>query len=58
MFRRENPSPPTPLPRVQGRGEFIRRELFTHMGKQLSQRAIHFEVREAGEIIDLDGPEE
>jgi hypothetical protein len=30
------------------------RELFTRMGKQLGQRAIYFEVREAGEIIDLD----
>jgi len=29
-------------------------ELFTRMGKQLGQRAIYFEVREAGEIIDLD----
>ena len=30
------------------------RELFTRIGKQLGQRAIYFEVREAGEIIDLD----
>ena len=30
------------------------RELFTRMGKQLGQRAIYFEVRDAGEIIDLD----
>jgi hypothetical protein len=30
------------------------RELFTQIGKQLGQRAIYFEVREAGEIIDLD----
>jgi len=30
------------------------RELFTRMGRQLGQRAIYFEVREAGEIIDLD----
>ena len=30
------------------------RELFTRVGKQLGQRAIYFEVREAGEIIDLD----
>jgi hypothetical protein len=30
------------------------RELFKGMGKQLGQRAIYFEVREAGEIIDLD----
>jgi hypothetical protein len=31
-----------------------RRELFTRMRKQLGQRTIYFEVREAGEIIDLD----
>lgn len=30
------------------------RVLFTRVGKQLGQRAIYFEVREAGEIIDLD----
>jgi len=30
------------------------RDLFTRVGKQLGQRAIYFEVREAGEIIDLD----
>jgi hypothetical protein len=30
------------------------RELFTRMGEQLGQRAIYFEVREAGEIIDLE----
>jgi hypothetical protein len=30
------------------------REMFLHMGKQLGQLAIYFEVREAGEIIDLD----
>jgi hypothetical protein len=30
------------------------RELFTRIGRQLGQRAIYFEVREAGEIIDLD----
>jgi len=30
------------------------RELFRRMGKQLGQRAIYFEVRETGEIIDLD----
>ena len=30
------------------------RELFSRVGKQLGQRAIYFEVREAGEIIDLD----
>src|SRR5262245_36901594 len=30
------------------------RERFTRIGKQLGQRAIYFEVREAGEIIDLD----
>ena len=29
------------------------RELFTEIGKRLRQRAIYFEVREAGEIIDL-----
>ncbi len=30
------------------------RELCMRMGKQLGQRAIYFEVREGGEIIDLD----
>jgi hypothetical protein len=30
------------------------RELFIRVGKQLGQRAIYFEVREGGEIIDLD----
>jgi hypothetical protein len=30
------------------------RALFTAMGRQLGQRAVYFEVREAGEIIDLD----
>src|SRR2546423_678874 len=30
------------------------RELFVRLGKELGQRAIYFEVREAGEIIDLD----
>ncbi len=30
------------------------RELFAGIGKQLGQRAIYFEVREGGEIIDLD----
>jgi hypothetical protein len=30
------------------------RALFTRVGKQLGQRAIYFEVRETGEIIDLD----
>src|SRR5437763_14608024 len=30
------------------------RELFLRIGKQLGQRAIYFEVREGGEIIDLD----
>ena len=30
------------------------REVFTRVGKELGQRAIYFEVREAGEIIDLD----
>ncbi len=29
------------------------RELFIRIGKQLGQRAIYFEVREGGEIIDL-----
>jgi hypothetical protein len=29
------------------------RELFTRIGKQLGQRAIYFEVRDAGEVIDL-----
>src|SRR5436190_14433673 len=31
------------------------RELFTRIGMQLGQRAIYFEVREGGEIIDLNG---
>jgi hypothetical protein len=30
------------------------RALFVRLGKQLGQRAIYFEVREGGEIIDLD----
>jgi hypothetical protein len=30
------------------------RELFMRIGKQLGQRAIYFEVREGGEIIDLE----
>ena len=30
------------------------RELFIDIGKQLGQRAIFFEVREGGEIIDLE----
>jgi hypothetical protein len=30
------------------------RELFMQIGKQLGQRAIYFEVREGGEIIDLE----
>jgi hypothetical protein len=30
------------------------RKLFTRIGKQLGPRAIYFEVRESGEIIDLD----
>jgi hypothetical protein len=30
------------------------RKLFMRTGRQLCQRAIYFEVREAGEIIDLD----
>ncbi len=30
------------------------RQLFTRMGKQFGQRAIYFEVRDAGEIIDLE----
>jgi hypothetical protein len=30
------------------------RELFIRIGKQLDQRAIYFEVREGGEIIDLE----
>jgi len=33
------------------------RELFMRIGRQLGQRAIYFEVREAGEIIDLDREE-
>ncbi|HZU34827.1 MAG TPA: hypothetical protein VFA18_02900 [Gemmataceae bacterium] len=30
------------------------RELFTRLGRQLGQRAIYFEVRDTGEIIDLE----
>ena len=30
------------------------RALFVSIGKQLGQRAIYFEVREGGEIIDLE----
>ena len=30
------------------------RELFKHIGVQLGQRAIYFEVRDGGEIIDLE----
>ena len=30
------------------------RELFRRLGKQLGQKAIFFEVREGGEIIELD----
>jgi hypothetical protein len=30
------------------------RALFTRIGKELGQRAIYFEVREGGEIIDLE----
>jgi hypothetical protein len=30
------------------------RKLFIQIGQQLGQRAIYFEVREGGEIIDLD----
>ena len=30
------------------------RELFVSVGLQLGQRAIYFEVREGGEIIDLE----
>jgi hypothetical protein len=30
------------------------RELVTHIGRQLGQRAMYFEVREGGEIIDID----
>jgi hypothetical protein len=30
------------------------RKLFIRIGRQLGQRAIYFEVREGGEIIDLD----
>ena len=30
------------------------RELFIRIGRQLGQRAIYFEVREGGEIIDLE----
>lgn len=34
------------------------RELFLDIGRQLGQRAIYFEVREGGEIIDLDEPKD
>ena len=30
------------------------RQLFVSIGRQLGQRAIYFEVREGGEIIELD----
>ncbi len=30
------------------------RALVIHIGRELSQRAMYFEVREGGEIIDLD----
>lgn len=30
------------------------RDLFMRIGKQLGQRAIYFEVRDTGEIIDLE----
>jgi hypothetical protein len=30
------------------------RQLFMRLGRQLGQRAIYFEVREGGEIIELD----
>ncbi len=30
------------------------RELFASIGRRLGQRAIYFEVREGGEIIDLE----
>ncbi len=30
------------------------RELFVSIGRRLGQRAIYFEVREGGEIIDLE----
>jgi hypothetical protein len=30
------------------------RELFIRIGKHLDQRPVYFEVREGGEIIDLD----
>jgi hypothetical protein len=30
------------------------RELFMDLGRELGQRAIYFEVRDAGEITDLD----
>ena len=30
------------------------RALFSRIGKQLGQRAIYFEVREGGKIIDLE----
>jgi hypothetical protein len=33
------------------------REMFMEMGSQLGQRAIFFEVREGGEIIDLENEE-
>jgi hypothetical protein len=31
------------------------RQLFVSIGKQLGQRAIYFEVREGGDIIELNG---
>jgi hypothetical protein len=33
------------------------RELFMNIGKQLGQRAIYFDVREGGEIIELESDE-
>ncbi len=32
----------------------VARELMIRIGKQLGQRAMYFEVREGGEIIDIE----
>jgi hypothetical protein len=34
------------------------RQLFVSIGRQLGQRAIYFDVREGGEIIDVEEPED
>ena len=44
---------------VVGRGKVkAARRLFISIGKQLGQRAIYFDVREGGEIIDLENSED